>query len=186
MRGRKSDKGFSFFFALLRAGLWEQEALLSAYGEIDFPEVMRLAEEQSVLGLVAAGLEHVVDVRVQKKDSMPIVGLTLEQEHRNAAMNRFIGGLVDKMRGAGMCAVLVKGQGVAQCYEMALWRSSGDIDLFFDAENYEKARQKAAGLRSPGSRARRSRSPEGARAVSPSLNRNPCHRREARRHFPAF
>lgn len=35
---------------------------------------------------------------------------------------------------------LVKGQGVAQCYERPLWRSCGDVDLFFDAENYERAK----------------------------------------------
>lgn len=36
--------------------------------------------------------------------------------------------------------MLVKGQGVAQCYEKPLWRSSGDIDLLLDEVNYEKAK----------------------------------------------
>ena len=34
------------------------------YGEVDYAEVMRLAQEQAVVGLVAAGLEHVTDVKV--------------------------------------------------------------------------------------------------------------------------
>ena len=46
----------SAFFALLRAGLWEKEVQLLPYGEIDYSEVMRLAEEQSVVGLIAAGI----------------------------------------------------------------------------------------------------------------------------------
>jgi len=37
--------------------------------------------------------------------------------------------------------VLVKGQGVAQCYERSLWRSAGDIDFLLDNENYEKAKE---------------------------------------------
>ena len=44
------------FLELLRAGLWEKEARLSQFGRVDYEEVMRLAEEQSVAGLVTAGL----------------------------------------------------------------------------------------------------------------------------------
>ena len=47
------------FFALVRAGLWEKEVRLLPYGEVDYSEVMRLAQEQAVVGLVAAGLGHV-------------------------------------------------------------------------------------------------------------------------------
>ena len=54
------------FLALVRAGLWEKEARLSQYGDIDFNEILRLAEEQSVVGLVAAGIEHVVDLKIPK------------------------------------------------------------------------------------------------------------------------
>ena len=56
------------FFALLRAGLWEKEVQLSPSDIIDFSEVYRLAEEQSVIGLVATGLEHVKDYCVPQKN----------------------------------------------------------------------------------------------------------------------
>lgn len=128
------------FFALLRAGLWEQAVQLQPYGEVDFAEVLELAEEQSVVGLVAAGIEHVVDGKPQKKDVLQFIGRTVQLEQRNQAMNYFIGVMVEKMREAGIVTVLVKGQGVGQCYERPLWRSCGDVDLFFDAENYEKAK----------------------------------------------
>ena len=139
MREKKSNLEKAFF-ALVRAGLWEQEVQLAPYGEIDFVEVLRLSEEQSVVGLVAAGIEHITDRQPQKKDVLQFIGRTVQLEQRNQAMNYFIGVMVEKMREAGIYTVLVKGQGVGQCYERPLWRSCGDVDLFFDAENYERAK----------------------------------------------
>lgn len=46
------------FFALVRAGLWKKEAQLSRFSDIDYKAIMQLAEEQAVVGLVSAGLEH--------------------------------------------------------------------------------------------------------------------------------
>lgn len=59
------------FFALLRAGLWETEVRLSSSDIIDFKEVLRVAEEQSVVGLLAAGIEHVQDFRIPQADVLP-------------------------------------------------------------------------------------------------------------------
>ena len=134
------DKIQQVFFALLRAGLWEKEVWLSPYGEVDFPAILDLAEEQSVVGLVAAGIEHVVDHRPAKKDVLPFIGQAMQLERRNQAMNSFIGKSVERMRAAGIYTVLVKGQGVAQCYERPLWRSCGDVDFFLDDKHYEKAK----------------------------------------------
>lgn len=68
------------------------------------------------------------------------IGRTVQLEQRNQTMNYFIGVLVEKMRESGIYTVLVKEQEVGQCYERPLWRSCGDVDLFFDAENYERAK----------------------------------------------
>ena len=128
------------FFALAKAGLWEQEAQLLPLDKIDFSEVLNLAEEQSVVGLIAAGLEHVTDVKVPKTDVLQFVGQALQLEQQNTAMNNFIGVIVEKMREAGIYTLLVKGQGIAQCYERPLWRSCGDVDFFLDEANYQKAK----------------------------------------------
>ena len=136
----KSDKNIAAFFALLRAGLWEKEVRLAPYGEIDFSAVLDLAEDQSVVGLLAAGIEHVEDGKPQKKDVLQFIGRTVQLEQRNQAMNYFIGVLVEKMREEGIYTALVKGQGVAQCYERPLWRACGDVDFFLDDENYERAK----------------------------------------------
>lgn len=135
------EKNIAAFFALLRAGLWEKEVRLAPYGEIDFQAILDLAEEQSVVGLLAAGIEHVVDGKPQKKDVLQFIGRTVQIEQQNQAMNQFIAELVEKMREEGVYTLLVKGQGVAQCYDRPLWRSCGDVDFFMSTANYMKAKE---------------------------------------------
>ena len=134
------------FFALVRAGLWEQDVCLLPFGEVDYKEVMRLAEVQSVVGLVTAGMEHIVDTKAPKAITLVFIGNALKIEERNKAMNHFVASLLGKMQEAGIRAVLVKGQGVAQCYERPLWRASGDVDFLLDAENYDKAKSLLSSL----------------------------------------
>lgn len=135
------DNNTQAFFALLRAGLWEEEVRLSICGPIDFSVVYRIAEEQSVVGIIAAGIEHVSDVKIPKEVVLLFVGSALQLEQRNLAMNSFLAGIIEKMRKAGIYTLIVKGQGVAQCYERPLWRASGDIDFFLSEENYLRARE---------------------------------------------
>lgn len=134
------------FLVLAKAGLWEQVARISPYGKVDFSVVLHLAQEQSVLGLVTAGLDHVEDVKVPYETRLMFVGCVSEIERRNRVMNQFVAELVGKMHAEGIKAVLVKGQGAAQCYEKPLWRSAGDIDFLLDAENYEKAKAMLSSL----------------------------------------
>lgn len=128
------------FYALLRAGLWEQGIRLMPYSPLDFDALYQLAEEQSVVGLIAAGLEHVEDTKPTKQQVLPFMKKVFSIECRNSAMNDFIGMLVDNMRDAGIYALLIKGQGVAQCYKRPLWRSCGDIDFFLSEDDYRKAK----------------------------------------------
>lgn len=134
------DNNTQAFLALVRAGLWEADTQLLPYGIIDFKEVYRLAQEQSVVGLVAAGLEHVVDYKVPKEDALIFVGDTLLLEQRNKAMNAFVAHLIDTLRKKDIYTLLVKGQGIAQCYWRPLWRACGDIDLFLNEDKYKKAK----------------------------------------------
>lgn len=136
----KKNQNVEAFFALLRAGLWEQRVLLLNYGAIDFSTIQELAEEQSVVGLIVAGLEHVEDNKPEKKDVLEFIGQALQLEQQNSSMNYSIGVMVDKMRTQGIYTLLLKGQGVAQCYERPLWRSCGDVDFFLSEDNYIRAK----------------------------------------------
>ena len=133
------DNNIQAFLALVRAGLWGKEARLSQYTNIDFNEVYRLSVEQSVTGLVLAGLEH-SDVKPPQELLLQWIGEVQLIEQRNKAMNSFVAELIERLRKDDIYALLVKGQGVAQCYGRPLWRTSGDIDLLLDDDNYEKAK----------------------------------------------
>ena len=134
------------FLELVRAGLWAgySPRILAHGTAVNWDEIYRLAEEQSVLGLVAAGIEKVQGLKslsTPKEWSLQFVGRTLQIEQQNKDMNMFLAGLIDKLRKADVYAILVKGQGIAQCYEKPLWRSCGDIDLLLNPTNYEKAKR---------------------------------------------
>ena len=130
-----------FFFELLRAGLWVHEARLSKHYNIDYPAIMQMAEEQSVVGVVTAGLEQVSDVTVPKEMLLQFIGSTLQIEQQNKDMNGFVARLIELLRKRDVYTLLVKGQGIAQCYERPLWRSCGDVDLFLSENNYERAKE---------------------------------------------
>ncbi len=127
------------FLVLMKSGLWEQDVRLSQFEKIDYNEVYRLAEEQAVVGLVAAGIEHIVDVKTPKEIVLQIVGESLQLEQRNREMNGFVASIIEDMRAADIYGLLVKGSGLAQCYERPLWRSCGDMDFFFSNSGYDKA-----------------------------------------------
>lgn len=135
------DKNQQAFFELLRAGLWSDgNPDMRIDGTTDWQEVYKLASEQSVLGLVLAGLEH-SDMKPPQMLLLQWIGEVQIIEQRNKEMNVFIADLIEKLRKNDIYALLVKGQGIAQCYEKPLWRSSGDVDLLLSDSNYEKAKK---------------------------------------------
>lgn len=136
----KHDVNVDAFFALVRAGLWEQGVRVKPFEPMDFAALYELADDQSVVGLVAAGLEQVEDRKIVKPEALPFLKKVFSLEQRNQAMDAFIAELVAKMREAGIYTVLVKGQGIARCYARPQWRASGDVDLFLDAADFEKAK----------------------------------------------
>ena len=133
------------FFALVRSGLWadiESTDLRNQgfAGSLDWRKVYQLAGEQSVIGLVLSGIEH-SNVKPPQELLLQWIGEVQMLEQQNKAMNQFVSLLIDKLRSAGVYNLLLKGQGVAQCYEKPLWRACGDVDLFLSNDNYEKAKQ---------------------------------------------
>lgn len=160
------DNSIDAFFALVRAGLWGKAGVtlsdvLNLNENVDWEKVYQLAQEQAVLGLVLQGIEwlkkHNVDLddnaneglasSPQVKNNIPQalllqwIGEVRLIEQQNKEMNAFIAELFEKLRIWGINAFLVKGQGVAQCYEKPFWRSYGDVDLLLSKDDYPKAKE---------------------------------------------
>lgn len=141
----KQDTVLQAFFSLLKEGLWENKMVHDSclmshdFLNVDWDEVYRLASEQSVLGVVLAGIET-SKVRPPQELLLQWIGEIQMLEQQNQSMNHFIADLVERLRKADIYTLLVKGQGVAQCYEKPLWRCSGDIDLLLSNDNYNKAK----------------------------------------------
>lgn len=131
---------------MVRAGLWEEtndndNQNENHYDGLGWGEVNKLAEEQSVMGLMAAGIEKLTAYSIPFTEKLTLLGKCQLIEQRNVDMNGFVAGLVQSLHESGIKAVLLKGQGIAQCYTKPLWRSSGDVDLLLDEENYKKAKE---------------------------------------------
>jgi len=138
------------FLALVRAGLWSDGNLdIRIDGTTDWQEVYQLAQEQSVQGLVLRGIEWFknhnlnadLDLNIPQVLLLQWIGEVQVIEQQNKEMNAFVAELIEKLRKNDADALLVKGQGVAQCYEKPLWRCSGDVDLFLSDSNYEIAKR---------------------------------------------
>ncbi len=141
----------SVFFELLKAGLWGSgNSDIRIDGATDLDYIYRLAKEQSVQGLVLQGIEWFknhndndnpnLNVSIPQVLLLQWIGEVQMIEKRNKEMNIFITDLIEKLRKFDIYSLLIKGQGIAQCYDKPLWRVSGDIDLLLSKNNYEKAK----------------------------------------------
>ena len=148
------DKNQKAFFELLRAGLFPDhgEGVMvhdSLFMDVNWGKAYQIAQEQSVLGIVLQGIETVQGSWLKVHGSPLVPKVLLLQwigevqviEQRNKDMNAFIAKLIGKLRNEDIYTLLVKGQGIAQCYERPLWRACGDVDLFLSLDNYRKAQK---------------------------------------------
>ena len=144
----KLNRNQQAFFELLKIGLWENgidNVIHNLNGEIDWNDLYQLAQEQSVQGIVLQGLECSLEKGAVSKDFisqkllLQWIGDVQMIEQQNLAMNKFIADLSKQLKIGKIEALLVKGQGVAQCYKCPQWRTAGDVDLLLDKEKYNKA-----------------------------------------------
>lgn len=144
--GGNSEKAF---FDLIKVGLfpYHAERIMDSClftKDVDWEEIYRLAEEQAVMGLIAEGIDlyklHDSSFKIPQEWALRFVGQTMLIEQRNRAMNAFVAELMEGLRKQGIHAILVKGQGIAQCFEKPLWRAPGDVDLLLSKDEYPKAK----------------------------------------------
>lgn len=151
MHTNRHESSINAFLALVRAGLWadttvhDSRFMVHGSEQVDWEDVYQLAEEQSIIGLVLSGIDwfkvHGSKFTVPQEVLLQIIGEVQLIEQQNKAMNQFIAELIEKLRREDVYTLLVKGQGIANCYEKPLWRCCGDVDLFLSDENYIQAKK---------------------------------------------
>lgn len=133
-------KKYESLFELIRISFWGKGRLNSTPSAKEWERIYKEGERQSVVGLLLEGIEHLpTEQRPPQELLLQMIGEVQMIEQRNLAMNRFVADTIEDMRAKGIYTVLVKGQGLAQCYEKPLWRTSGDIDFFFSKNEFPKA-----------------------------------------------
>ena len=130
------------FFSLLRTGLWGTEPEVSLFaGETDWETVFLMAKEQTVVPMVADGVESLLsrtDLEIPREVRKRFASGLLKTEQRNRRMDRLSTYLFQKAEAEGIPCVILKGQGVARCYPVPLRRQSGDVDVVVLPEDFER------------------------------------------------
>lgn len=132
------------FLELLKAGLWGKEVREGDFldKDIDWEQVVELAREQTVVGIVGEAMSQLPRGVMPRPLYLQVLKEVMEIEEENKRMNGLIPILFRTLDQLGVQSWLLKGQGVAQCYENPMRRMSGDIDVLFPyVADYEKSRE---------------------------------------------
>lgn len=125
------------FFALLRNALWGAgEELPASLTSSELSEIMRMADEQAVTGLV---IDSIIQNNIKIGKNAPIKLFALSQQIKatNISLNKEIAEFTGLMESNNADYLIVKGQTVAALYKNPYARMSGDID--FCTKDYNKA-----------------------------------------------
>ena len=129
------------FFALLRAGLWNEVPAGEPFaGGVDWEALYRLAFAQTVVPLVTDGVNRLPQACLPAEPERldPFLADMMATANRNRVLDAFIPKLFAALD--GIPVVLVKGQSLAQDYPDPERRQPGDIDLLLLPESYEAAK----------------------------------------------
>jgi len=124
-------------FEILRSELWGTGLSFSQLSHSEFEELMALAGEQTVTGLVGDCLIK-NNIKLEREDALSLFAKLKAIEKRNAHVNENLVSFVNFMERKGVDYIIVKGQVAGALYPNPDVRMSGDVDLYFVGDNYEK------------------------------------------------
>ena len=136
------NKSQTQFLELLRAGLWGVAADPENFKPdgVDWKAVLRVAMEQTMMAVVADGIETLPkELWPPKEVMMKLAMMRLKIEQTHVLLNSTIAQIVRALDAQGVPSVLLKGQGIAQNYLRPESRTCGDIDLYTGHGGYLKA-----------------------------------------------
>ena len=136
------DRAQTQFLELLRAGLWGVAADPEIFkpDSVDWKAVLRIAKEQTMLVVVADGIETLPkELWPAKEAMMKLAMMRIKTEQAHRLLNSTIDQIVNALEAEGVHSVLLKGQGIAQNYRRPESRTCGDIDLYTGLGGYQRA-----------------------------------------------
>ena len=136
-RGGSLGRCESLLFELLRAELWGTSLSFSQLSHNEFDELMEMAGEQTVTGLVGDSLIK-NGVKLERADALGLYAKMKAIEKANARVNENLVSFVNFMERKEIDYIIVKGQVVGSLYPNPNARMSGDVDLYFVGDNYTK------------------------------------------------
>lgn len=130
----------TFFLTLLKNALWNPEKKLKIpYAE--FSPLMKIAEQQTVLGLILDGIGGFNEPDAPKDGLLQYIGIVESTKQDNKLINKEVSSFAEACRRNGIDCIVVKGQLIAQHYPQPELRMPGDID-FLIKEDYSICRGK--------------------------------------------
>lgn len=132
------EKSDTAYFSLLRSALWNEG--FSFDGSVDLNEVLRTAYRQTTVGLVCqAVLRSRIGAVMSEKGRIILRRQIFAIANTHSRINAVIAKVVTALRKKGIESVLMKGQGLAADYPVAVLRQCGDIDLYVGEQNFDAA-----------------------------------------------
>lgn len=116
-------------FSLLRSALWG-EPFQGEVSKQEFAQILKLAKEQTVTGLVFNVLKDAkIEGTLNKSIIFENIGLTEQIKHQNAIIDRELSSFASRSQDAGLKYLVVKGQTIGCLYANPGLRAAGDIDF---------------------------------------------------------
>ena len=130
------------FFLLLRESLWGNEkSTYSGISSHDIRDSIAIAKPQSVLGLVANVIlsDSTLSEKLSVQENAKLRHFVMSNLSTSQMLNKKLLAIVQELRKHGIDPVLLKGQGISKYYPIPELRQCGDIDIYVEQENFEKA-----------------------------------------------
>lgn len=132
------DATSNTFMALIAASLSGE--IPEVPGDVDWPGIIRLASNQTVLGLLCDSISRLSpEYQPEPEVMQKLRAMRIGNIRTHAVLNTKLSETLELFRSYGLHPVLLKGQGLAANYPDPTARQCGDLDIYVGGRDYEKA-----------------------------------------------
>lgn len=129
----KSEK---LLFELLLVSTGARNALQQSYSDEEWRDALRIARDQTIVGVLVTALERLKESDVDALPSMALmlewIGMGQKRERKTAQFIKAGNYVVKYFRENGFPCQILKGTSVGRYYPYPLRRTSGDIDVWLN------------------------------------------------------